>query len=564
MEPSGIGHATAAELRSAASAAATAQTDHGSQDDESRALLQSRLTLVLAVLAGISLFISLSSLLTMAVTGKPPTAPMSVVLATLSLGLVVGAGAIRYRSGRRSPTELRLADALTTAGTCWACAGTLSQIKPETEASVSLALGVTYILFARTVLLPSSTWRTIWVSTLAVVPAGAVASWLRVKGLGRETETADWLVQSYVAYRALVISAFLATLTSSVIYGLRRRVSEIARIGQYVLRDKLGEGGMGVVYRATHALLRRDTAIKLLLPSRAGAQSVARFEREVTLTAQLTHANTVAIFDYGRTPDGVFYYAMEYLEGGDLEQLIAYTGPLPPARAIWVLDQVCRALAEAHGLGLVHRDIKPSNVLLCERGREGDVAKILDFGLVKDLNAAEGGVATGNEEAIAGTPLYLSPESITAPSAVDARSDLYSLGALAYYLVTGTPPFSGKIIVEICAAHLYTVPEPPSERRAGLPADLDAVILRCLAKEPSARYADAEALLAALRACAAAGQWRPEQAASWWAEHREAFRTHCDARRKALSAATAVTDAATEHGSAIRIDLERRLHNSQR
>jgi eukaryotic-like serine/threonine-protein kinase len=541
---------------------AVASSEQGSQDDDSRVLLQSRLALVLSVLSGIGLFLGLSSLLTTAITGAPLTAPLSTVLTTLGLGCAVGLCAMRYRRGRRSLTELRIADALTTAIICWANALTMSRLRPETEASVSLALGVTYILFARTVLLPSSARRTFWVSMLAVVPTGAVASWLRVRGLGREVTTADWLTQCYVAYRTFAISAFLAILASSVIYGLRRKVSEIARIGQYVLREKLGEGGMGVVYRATHALLRRDTAIKLLLPSRMGAQSVARFEREVTLTAQLTHANTVAIFDYGRTPEGVFYYAMEYLDGGDLEQLVAYTGPLPAARVIWVLDQVCRALAEAHALGLVHRDIKPSNVLLCERGREGDVAKILDFGLVKDLKAAEGGPV--NEEAIAGTPLYLSPESITAPNEVDARSDLYSLGALAYFLVTGTPPFSGRLIVEICAAHLYTEPEPPSLRRSGLPPELDAVILRCLAKDPRERFADAESLRAALRACSSTGVWSSEHAASWWGEHRDAFRAHCVARRQALAAATDPTHAASADGSAIKIDLERRLRGSTR
>jgi serine/threonine-protein kinase len=316
---------------------------------------------------------------------------------------------------------------------------------------------------------------------------------------------------------------------------------------------------MGVVYRATHALLRRDTAVKLLLPTRISAASIARFEREVKLTAQLTHPNTVAILDYGRTPDGVFYYAMEYLEGGDLEQAISYSGVLPPGRVIWILNQVCSALAEAHDLGLVHRDIKPSNVILCERGRDGDIAKLLDFGLVKDLNAADGGLT--HDEAITGTPLYIPPESVTSPDKVDGRSDLYSLGAVAYFLLTGTPPFTGNTIVEICTHHLHSQPEPPSERRPELPLDLEAVILRCLQKDPQARYQTALQLRAALSACTVAATWNAQHAADWWERERTAFRAHCVAKRDKHAAASQLGDAATVPSSAIRIDIDQRLRS---
>jgi hypothetical protein len=488
------------------------------------------------------------------ITNAAPTTPFIVSVYTLGVGAINAGLALRYRAGRRSRAELRTADALTTAVTCWMVAAIMTQLRPPTEASVSLQLGVTYVLIARTVLLPSSGRRTLAVCLLALIPVGAVATWLRVQGLEGEPSANQWLLQAYVAYRALAITAFLATLTSNVIYGLRRRVQEVAQVGQYLLREKLGEGGMGVVYRATHALLRRDTAVKLLLPTRISAESLARFEREVTLTAALTHANTVAIFDYGRTPEGVFYYAMEYLEGGDLERLVEYAGALEPARAIWILEQVCRALSEAHALGLVHRDIKPSNVLLCERGQEGDVTKIVDFGLVKDLNAS--GAAASYEETLTGTPLYMSPESITSPDAIDLRSDLYSLGAVAYFLLVGRPPFTGKTIVEICAAHLHTVPEPPSRRRSGLPADVEAVILRCLAKDPSARFSDARALRVALLECSSAGEWSARSAADWWSSHRERFRAHCEAQRSSGIAAPDLGAAETEP---LRIDLERRL-----
>ena len=201
---------------------------------------------------------------------------------------------------------------------------------------------------------------------------------------------------------------------------------------------------MGIVYRAHHALLRRPTAVKLLPAGRAGESNLSRFEREVQLTSSLTHPNTVAIYDYGHTPDGIFYYAMEYLDGMDLEELVELDGAQDPARVVHVLRQVCGALAEAHGVGLVHRDIKPANILLCERGGIPDTAKVVDFGLVKQLSTSGVGPGVSTVNNIMGTPLYLSPEAITSPEKVDARSDLYALGAVAYYLVTGKAVFEGR------------------------------------------------------------------------------------------------------------------------
>jgi serine/threonine-protein kinase len=339
-------------------------------------------------------------------------------------------------------------------------------------------------------------------------------------------------MQAFVVFRNMGVTAFLASFASRIIYGLRRQVRDAARLGQYVLQEKIGEGGMGAVYRATHALLRRDTAVKVLLPSRVSSQGMMRFEREVKLTAQLEHPNTVAIFDYGRTPDGVFYYAMEYLDGGDLEQLVEYSGPLPVARVVWILEQVCRALAEAHGLGLIHRDVKPSNVLSCERGGEGDVAKIVDFGLVKDLRAS-GDVAQTQDGSLTGTPLYIAPESITAPDTVDARADLYSLGALAYFLLVGEPVFQGDTIVGVCAAHLHTPPPRASNKRPEVGPELDRVLLCCLEKQPSARFQSALELRAALLACPLDDRWGAVEASAWWAAHRTTFAELCAATRKA-------------------------------
>jgi serine/threonine-protein kinase len=274
---------------------------------------------------------------------------------------------------------------------------------------------------------------------------------------------------------------------------------------------------MGAVYRASHALLRRATAVKLLPPEKAGARNLARFEREVQLTAMLTHPNTVNIFDYGRTPQGVFYYAMEDLDGINLEELVIAYGPLEPARVIHILEQVCGSLSEAHAIGLVHRDIKPANIILCERGGIADTAKVVDFGLVKDIGAPQnGGSGLSQINTLLGTPLYMAPETITAPDRIDARSDLYALGAVAYFLLTGEPPFVGASVLEVCAKHLHETPLAPSLRLGRpLPPDLEAIVLACLAKKPEARPESAAVLGEALLACDLP-RWSAAQARAWW------------------------------------------------
>lgn len=390
-------------------------------------------------------------------------------------------------------------------------------------------------VMARAIAVPSTPTRTFWLSLAAmlpVIPAAAIA-----------TNGSPVVLINLGTWSALAIAT--ATAGSHVIFGLRVEAARVRRLGQYTLEEKIGAGGMGVVYRASHAMLRRPTAIKLLPPQRAGEANLARFEREVQLTAQLSHPNTVAIYDYGRTPDGVFYYAMEFLDGINLEDLVRLYGPAPPGRAIAILEQVCGALAEAHAHGLVHRDIKPANIILTERGGEPDVAKIVDFGLVKPFAADSAAIAVSAASVLTGTPLYMSPEAMTSPEAGDPRSDLYALGAVGYFLLAGHPVFEGGSVAEIIGHHLHTEPPPPSKRTAQpIPADLEAVILKCLRKSADDRPQNARALREELLRCRAAGSWSDAEAATWWRAFRNdgSPKAHRDAERGPTGSLTVSVD----------------------
>jgi serine/threonine-protein kinase len=319
----------------------------------------------------------------------------------------------------------------------------------------------------------------------------------------------------------LTIAGYMGAAAAIAIYGshrievLRQQVLAARRLGQYQLKQRLGGGGMGDVYLAEHILLKRPCAIKLIRPERAGnPTNLVRFEREVQATATLTHPNTVEILDYGHAADGTFYYVMEYLPGLSLEQLVGRHGPLPPERAIHLLRQVCGALQEAHALGLIHRDIKPANVLVCERGGRRDVAKLVDFGLATVPGPGQGQKLT-QEGAIAGTPAYMSPEQAAGKSDLDSRSDIYSLGAVAYFLLTGQPPFVRETAMQTLAAHIYESPI-ALDGQADVPADLQAVVLRCLEKDPERRFPNTDELGQALTQCSCAGSWTRARADAWW------------------------------------------------
>jgi serine/threonine protein kinase len=372
------------------------------------------------------------------------------------------------------------------------------------------------------------------------VPVVGAWRWLPKYGFGVGTKIdAREAFQSLGVVRRVFAILFLLLVLASLIILVfsyrqviwRRRLTEAElkarQLGQYKLIEKIGEGGMGIVYKAHHSLLRRETALKLLPPEKADAASVERFEREVQLTCRLTHPNTIQVFDYGHTPDGIFYYAMEYLDGLNLHELVHRYGPQPEERVIHILRQICDSLAEAHALGLIHRDVKPANVFLCDRGGVPDSVKVLDFGLVKHLASAPDGVRRieiSGADGIVGTPNFIAPEAIRDPDQCDARSDLYSVGVLGYFVLTGREIFEGQSIAELCRKHLDEPPVPPSQRMGkAFDPQFEALLLRCLEKDPAARPQSAAELAQQLAAGPLAPDWRPAQRAAWWTAHRKSI-----------------------------------------
>jgi serine/threonine-protein kinase len=322
----------------------------------------------------------------------------------------------------------------------------------------------------------------------------------------------------------LLLMTFWMTLAATIaIFGaykvaeLRQQVSAAKELGQYRLIRRIGAGSMGEVHLAEHLLLRQPCAIKLIRSDRASdADALSRFEQEVRATSRLNHWNTVRIYDYGYTEEGTFYYVMEYLGGWTFEELVRMHGPVPAPRTIHLLRQVCAALREAHAIGLVHRDIKPANIITCTRGGVSDLVKLLDFGLVRHVGERGRDVMITSPGQIAGTPAYMSPEQVSGDGTLDDRSDIYSLGAVAYFLLTGQPPFVRDNSMRTLMAQVRDAPAPPHLLQPTVPADLEAVVLRCLAKDRFERFLDINALDAALAACEAAGRWTGADAERWW------------------------------------------------
>ena len=321
------------------------------------------------------------------------------------------------------------------------------------------------------------------------------------------------------------ICAVIAMVPSHVYHRLGRRLREAQELGSYQLVELLGHGGMGEVWRARHRLLARDAAIKLVRPEVLGAGSGAdarvvlrRFEREARATAALTSPHTIHVFDFGVTKEGNFYYVMELLSGRDLESFVRDFGPMPAERAMFLLRQVCHSLADAHARGLVHRDIKPANIYVCRMGLEYDFVKVLDFGLVKYRSRSSGHQTLATMDShTTGTPAYMAPEIILGEADVDRRADVYSLGCVAYYLLTGQLVFEAETPMKMLMQHVQAIPLPPSQRtELPIPPDLDAMVMACLEKDPNKRPQNAEELLGVARACRSCESWNNELARHWW------------------------------------------------
>jgi serine/threonine-protein kinase len=326
----------------------------------------------------------------------------------------------------------------------------------------------------------------------------------------------------------VLLAPAAAFIGSRVVYQLGREVRRARDLGGYQLEDRLGFGGMGEVWRARHRLLARPAAVKLIRPEvlavgdgESQQRIVRRFEREAQATATMRCPHTIELYDFGVADDGTFYYVMELLDGFDLETLVARFGPLPPQRVLYLLGQLCHALGEAHDEGLIHRDVKPGNIYVCRYGREHDWVKVLDFGLVKSVGKeSEASLKLTTEAFVGGTPNYMAPEQVLGDRPIDGRTDLYQVGCVAHYALTGETVFAGRTPMEIMMKHAGEAPEPPSAR-AEIPSSVDQLVLRCLAKEPAERPQTADELAAAAAACARGlPAWSAVEAREWWSTRR--------------------------------------------
>jgi hypothetical protein len=448
-------------------------------------------------------------------------APESVLVVGIGLGLGVAVWALTRRPPRSRAEVVALAAGFQVLG------GFLIVLMENLDLAASAGAG----------LRPGLSWVAVWISVFPlVVPASVPVTlgaafvtaslgplaWLVAAGLGFERPAAATLpvilLPNYVA-------AALAAISAIGVRRMHRTIVEARAMGSYRLVEQLGTGGMGEVWRATHRLLARPAAVKLIRPDvlaettpAAAEVLVERFRREAAAAATLRSPHTIELYDYGQTDDGTFYYAMEMLEGIDLQALVERFGPVPPGRAVHLLAQACASLAEAHARGLIHRDIKPSNIFACRLGLEVDFVKVLDFGLVRAAAEAEPDTSLTMPGFMIGTPAYLAPE-IAAGDPATHRADVYSLGCVAYWLLTGRMVFDASSPARALKQHLFEAPAPPSRHSPhAIPPELDQLVLACLAKEPDDRPSAVE-LGHRLEACGAAEAWSEAHGSGWWREH---------------------------------------------
>ena len=489
-------------------------------------LARARLRLVARLFAGVvGAIIALYVLFYRVLGLSPPThlahfVVTQAVLLALSLAMAWAAGARRWAT--RDVLRLGLAYQLAGAVAIALCAF-YGELMLQSVMDRLSWLAVWILVFP--LLVPARPGLSLGVSLGCASTAPlAYALWVVVEGenLASPAVLANTFLPNYLV-------AVLAVIPASLLYDLGSAATAAGdtarRLGSYRLLELLGRGGMGEVWRAEHALLARPAAVKLIEPRRLrraareeAQEAVARFEREARATASLTSPHTVGLYDYGVTREGTFYYVMELLEGVDLDSLVRYFGPLEPERAVHLLRQACESLAEAHRAGLVHRDVKPANVFVCRAGVRHDFVKVLDFGLVTVLGRRD-----EQEDEIVGTPAFMAPEVASGATDVDPRADVYALGCLAYWLLTGTPVFESGDVLAVLEDHLRTAPVAPSARAARpIPPALESLVLECLAKRRGDRPLNAYELGRRLAAVELAVSWDEERAGEWWESRAEA------------------------------------------
>ncbi len=428
-----------------------------------------------------------------------------------------------------SLSALELLDAVALVGCCTAWA--LFIQTQSVESVYTGVIAVTLTVLVRSTVVPSKAGRTLRLAVLAHVPVALVV-WMRagppVPILGRLPDAPPPLFTAINQTIWSIAVIAVATVTSRVIYELRRKVKEANELGPYTLEDRLGAGGMGEVWRARHRFLARDAAVKLIRPEPLMSTPsdpdvlLRRFEREACATAALRSPHTVQLYDFGQSEDGTLYYVMEMLVGVDLEMLVSRFGPVPAERAIHILKQVCHSLDEAHQNGLTHRDIKPANIFVSAIGTELDFVKVLDFGLVRlqHERLAPDQVKLTAEGKVGGTPAYMAPEIVVGGPHYDHRVDIYSVGCVGYWLVTGKLVFEGDTAMKMMLDHARTPPPRPQTRtELAIPPELEQVIMDCLEKDPERRPATAAELARRLSACPTPERWTRERAERWWRTH---------------------------------------------
>jgi serine/threonine-protein kinase len=391
---------------------------------------------------------------------------------------------------------------------------------------------VTVTTMARAVLVPSRPLRTAVISSLAFLPTLLLCIIYPrpAEMMGNFTVKYQELHLALNTLFWAILGVILTSFTSRTIYGLRKQIAEVTELGQYILEEKIGSGGMGEVWRARHRLLIRPAAVKVIrreaLSAMAGDPELLmrRFEREARATAALKSPHTVQLYDFGATDDGTLYYVMELLEGLDLDTLVKRYGPIPAERAAHILRQACLSLADAHANGLVHRDVKPANLIVSRAGTTFDFVKVLDFGLVKldsAQRADEQAVKLTADGSTSGTPGFMAPEVVIGAATTDHRVDVYSLGCVAYWLLTGKLVFEGKTPMEVMIEHARTPATPPSHRvELAIPQPFEDLVMECLEKDPARRPAGADAIIARLDVIHPTEPWTSERAERWWSSNR--------------------------------------------